>query len=269
LAHARIRSITKPPGCERTVFVRGDLANVRSIRSVLAAKTFKPSDHPPLAEGKVRFVGEPLALCIAANRARAEDLAEQVGIELDELPAVVDAQAALAAGAPLVHEAWGDNLFLTTAADSGIEAVQRTAPVSVTREYRLSRQVMNPLEGKAVLAYWDDRAAQLVVFTSTQVPHMIRTAIAEHLGIGQGSVRVVAPDVGGGFGYKCVLQPEELCLAWLALTFRKPFRWVEDRREHLVAGANCREHRYLIHAYADQRGKLLGLDAEITIDAGA
>ena len=98
---------------------------------------------------------------------------------------------------------------------------------------------------------------------------MIRTAIAEHLGIAQGSVRVIAPDVGGGFGYKCVLQPEELCIAWLALKFRTPFRWIEDRREHLISGANCREHHYAVTAYADERGKLLGVDADITVDAGA
>ena len=98
---------------------------------------------------------------------------------------------------------------------------------------------------------------------------MIRTAIAEHLGIGQGRVRVIAPDVGGGFGYKCVLQPEELCVAWLALKFKKPFRWVEDRREHLIAGANCREHHYVVTAYADERGKVLGVDADITVDSGA
>ena len=82
-------------------------------------------------------------------------------------------------------------------------------------------------------------------------------------------MRVIAPDVGGGFGYKCVLQPEELCVAWLALKFKTPFRWIEDRREHLISGANCREHHYIVTAYADERGKLLGLDADITVDAGA
>ena len=139
----------------------------------------------------------------------------------------------------------------------------------VRREYRTARQVMNPLEGKAVVAHWEERTGQLVVHTSTQVPHMIRTAIAEHLGIAQGSVRVIAPDVGGGFGYKCVLQPEELCVAWLALKFKTPFRWIEDRREHLISGANCREHHYVVTAYADERGRLLGVDADITVDAGA
>jgi carbon-monoxide dehydrogenase large subunit len=268
LAHARIRSIRKPAGSEASVFVRADIG-VRSVQAKLGLPGFKSSDYPPLAQDKVRFVGEAVAMCVAATRAEAEDLAGRIELDLDELPAVVDAVTARDAPSALVHEEWKDNLFLQTTFDKGITEIAATAPVIVRREYRTARQVMNPLEGKAVLAHWDERAGQLVVHTSTQVPHMIRTAIAEHLGIAQGRVRVIAPDVGGGFGYKCVLQPEELCVAWLALKFKTPFRWIEDRREHLISGANCREHRYLVTAYADEHGKLLGVDADITVDAGA
>ena len=128
---------------------------------------------------------------------------------------------------------------------------------------------MVPMEGKAVLARWDDRTDQLLVYASTQVPHIIRVGLAQFLGIDQGRVRVISPDVGGGFGYKCILQPEELCVAWLALKFRRPFRYVEDRREHLVVGANSRQHQYRLTAHADERGRLLALDADITIDGGA
>ena len=120
-----------------------------------------------------------------------------------------------------------------------------------------------------MLAYWDDRVDQLMVYASTQVPHVIRVGLAEFLGIDQGQVRVISPDVGGGFGYKVVVQPEELCVAWLALKFRRPFRYIEDRREHLVVGANSRQHHYRLTAYADARGRLKALDAEITIDGGA
>jgi carbon-monoxide dehydrogenase large subunit len=268
LAHARIRTIRKPAGSEASVFVRADIG-VRSVQAKLGLPGFKSSDYPPLAQDKVRFVGEAVAMCVAATRAEAEDLAGRIELDLDALPAVVDAVAARDAASALVHEEWKDNLFLQTTFDKGIAEIVATAPVVVRREYRTARQVMNPLEGKAVLAHWEERTGQLVVHTSTQVPHMIRTAIAEHLGIAQGSVRVIAPDVGGGFGYKCVLQPEELCVAWLALKFKQPFRWIEDRREHLISGANCREHRYVVTAYADQRGKLLGIDADITVDAGA
>jgi aerobic carbon-monoxide dehydrogenase large subunit len=270
LAHARIRSVLKPAGYEHDVFVRQDLPGVRAIRSVMRAPGFNASEQHPLAELKVRFAGEPIAMCIAKTRALAEDIADLVELDLEELPAVVDAQDARRGAAPVaVHEEWPSPFFLETRMDTGIEAVATTAPIVVKREYSLSRQVMNPLEGKAVLAYWDHLKGQLVVYTSTQVPHMIRTAIAEHLGLEQREVRVVAPDVGGGFGYKCVLQAEELCIAWLALTFKRPFRWVEDRREHFTSGANCREHFYSLTAYADETGRLLGLDAEITVDAGA
>jgi aerobic carbon-monoxide dehydrogenase large subunit len=268
LAHARIRSIRKPPGAEASVFVRDDL-DIAPVQAKLALPGFKPSDHPPLAHCKVRFVGEAIAMGIAATRAEAEDLLALVELDLEELPAVVDVIEARDAPPALVHEGWPDNVFLETAFDKGIAEVAATAPVVVRREYRTARQVMNPLEGKAVLAQWEGRTGQLVVHTSTQVPHMIRAAIAEHLGLSQGRVRVIAPDVGGGFGYKCVLHPEELCVAWLALKFKQPFRWIEDRREHLISGANCREHHYVVTAYADERGGLLGIDTDITIDSGA
>ncbi len=269
VAHAKIRAIHKPSASVATVFVREDLASVRSVQANLKLPGFKPSDYPPLAHSKVRFVGEAVAMCVASTRAKAEDLAESVVLDLEELPAVVDAVGARTAPPALLHEAWKDNLFLTTEMDTGLTKAVADAPIIVRREYHTARQVMNPMEGKSVLAHWDDRGNQLVVYTSTQIPHMIRMGIADHLGIDQVQVRVIAPDVGGGFGYKCVLQPEELCIAWLAYTFKKPFRWTEDRREHLISGANCREHHYVVTAYADARGKLLGLDAEITVDAGA
>lgn len=269
VAHARIRSITKPATGGKAVFLFEDLENVTSPECKLGLAGFKASRYPPLAHQKIRFVGEPLAMCVAASRAAAEDLTEEIEIDLEELPPVVDALAARDTPASLVHEHWGDNIFLTTNLDTGIGQAETEAAITVTGQFRTARQVMNPLEGKAVMAYWDERANQLVVYTSTQVPHLIRRALAEFLGIDQGIVRVIAPDVGGGFGYKCILQSEEICIAWLALKFRRPFRWIEDRREHLVSGANCRDQHYTLTAYADARGKLLGVDADITVDAGA
>src|SRR5262249_56536207 len=94
----------------------------------------------------------------------------------------------------------------------------------------------------------------------------MRVGLGKFRGIDQGRVRVIAPDVGGGFGYKAILQPEELCIAWLALKFKRPFRYVEDRREHLVVGANSRQHHYRVTAHADERGRLLALDCAVTID---
>ncbi|MEA3074666.1 MAG: aerobic carbon-monoxide dehydrogenase large subunit [Alphaproteobacteria bacterium] len=269
VAHGRIARIVKPESSGTSVFVREDLANAADIVAGNTVPGYRISRCPLLADGKVRFVGEAVAMCVAATRAEAEDLCEQIELQIEELPVLVDAHGARADNSVRVHEEWPDNNFLTLNMDSGFATESKDAPVVVTREISLSRQAMVPLEGKAVLAYWDERSDQLMVYTSTQVPHIIRVGIAQFLGIPQGQVRVVSPDVGGGFGYKCVLQPEELCIAWLALKYRHPFRYIEDRREHLVAGANSRQHHYRLTAYADARGRLKALDAEITIDGGA
>ena len=269
LAHARIRSITIPERHAGRVFTARDMEGVRPIRAESSLPTYKPSDYPPLARGKVRFAGECVALCIAPTRAEAEDVAEEVALDLEPLPAVTDSLAARRPGAPRVHDEWDDNLFLTTFVDGDVASVKERAAVVIEREYRTARQCMAPMEGKAVLACHDECKGQLVVYTSTQVPHLIRTGLSQLLELDQADVRVVAPDVGGGFGYKCVLQPEEISVSWAAMRTGRPLRWVEDRREHLTAGANTRQHHYRLTAYADERGRLLAVDAEITVDVGA
>ncbi len=269
VAHGRIARIAKPAGLESAVFTQADLVGMKPIVAPATVPSYKLSEWHALARDKVRYVGETIAMCVAATRAAAEDIVEQIELDIDELPVLVDAHAARADTSVRVHEEWNDNVFLTLNFENGFEVNAKAAPVVIKREVALSRQAMVPMEGKAVLAYWDDRADQLIVYTSTQVPHMIRVGLAQFLEIEEGKIRVISPDVGGGFGYKCVLQPEELCIAWLALKFRRPFRYIEDRREHLVAGANSRQHHYRLTGYADQQGRLLALDAEVTIDGGA
>ena len=269
LAHARILAKRKPAGREHDVLFLEDLTNVAPIVTRSSIPGYKTSEWPVLAADRVRYVGEAIALAIAPTRAQAEDLTEQIDIDYEELPPITSCATGLTPNAPLLHEHWGDNLFLRTTIDTGIDAVAATAPVKVTLEPICGRQTMHPMEGKGVVAFWDHRAGQLVVHTSTQVPHLIRVGLAEMLNIPQAIIRVAPPDVGGGFGYKCLLQPEEIAVAYLALTLKAPFRWIEDRREHLVAGANARQHHYKITAYADRRGRLLGLDAEIYVDTGA
>lgn len=269
VAHARIVSVGKPRRAAQQVIVRADMHSASDIVADSSLPSYKPSAHPPLASEKVRFVGEPVALCFAKTRAEAEDIAEEIELDLDELPAFASAFAARERSDVRVHEHWTDNLFLDLSADIEFEARSKDAPVVVRQKVDLARQCMVPMEGKAVLAYWDHPQSQLVVITSTQVPHMIRTVLAQCLGIDHAQVRVISPDVGGAFGYKCVLQQEELCIAWLALTYKRPFRFIEDRREHLIAGANTRQHHYEVTAYADARGRLLALDAELLIDGGA
>ncbi len=269
VAHARIRGVRKPAGSVDSVFVRADLASVAAIVAPSTLPSFKLSEQHPLAHQKIRFVGEPVAMCVGRTRAEAEDLAERIELDLEELPALVDAHAARRDKSVRVHEQWDDNLYLTLQLDNGFEELSRKADVVVKRDIRLSRQAMVPLEGKAALAVWDERANQLILHASTQVPHIVRIGVARFLGIDEEQVRVISPDVGGGFGYKCILQPEDLCVSWLALKYRRPFRYLEDRREHLVAGANARQHHYTLTAYASDKGRLLALDAEVTIDAGA
>jgi carbon-monoxide dehydrogenase large subunit len=128
---------------------------------------------------------------------------------------------------------------------------------------------MAPLEGRGLVAQWHSRLGQLVLYSATQLPHIVRSGLAECLGLDHAKIRVVAPDVGGGFGYKGILLPEEVCACWLAMRLGRPIRWIEDRREHLSANANCREHHYEITAYADAKGRLIAIDCDATVDAGA
>ena len=269
VAHARITGIDIPDDIRPRVFTHADMAGVKPIRAVSALPGFKPSSQPALAFEKVRQVGETIAMCVAPSRAEAEDMADRVAVDFEILPAVSDMLAARDADAPLVHEAWGDNVFLETGVEDDIESVAARAAVKITREFRTARQCMAPIEGKGVLAEWDGRLRQLTVISAAQLPHIVRTGLAECLGLDHASVRVIAPDVGGGFGYKGILAPEEVCIAWLARHLERPVRWLEDRREHLTANANCREHHYIVTGYADAEGRLLALDAEATVDAGA
>jgi carbon-monoxide dehydrogenase large subunit len=268
LAHARIQGIKVPAARRSDVFTADDLADVKPIRAVSGLPGFKISEQPVLAAGKVRHVGELVAMCIAATRAEAEDIAASVRLDLEDLPAVHDMLLGRTAGAALVHESWGDNIFLETSIEVDITKALN-APIKVTREIRTARQCMAPLEGRGVVAHWDRRLDQLVIYSATQMPHIVRTGLSECLGLDHGKIRVVSPDVGGGFGYKGILLPEEVALGWLAMHCGHPVRWIEDRREHLTASANCREHYYRITGYADRDGRLLGIDCEATVDSGA
>lgn len=269
LAHAKIISIEIPDRFKDRVFTIESLGDVKPMRTPNSAPGFKFADYPVLATGKVRMVGEPVAMCFADTRAQAEDICASIRVRYEELPPVVDEREAMRCPASLVHEHFGDNLFLSTLTEVNFEEASKAADIVLEREFKFARNCMAPMEGKGVLAHWDDRADQLVLYSSTQAPHIIRTGVSLSLGLDEGQIRVVAPDVGGGFGYKSVLQPEEISISWLAMKFRRPFRWTEDRREHLVAAANAREHHFVVKAFADKQGKLLACDVEMTVNVGA
>ncbi len=269
VAHGRIRNVHVPDAHKGAVFTAHDLANVNPIRAATALSGFKHSSEPILARDKVRYVGELVAICVAPSRAQAEDIADSVTVEYEELEPVVDMLAARRAHAPLVHEEWGDNVFIEFFQDGAIDRIAETAAIKVTREIRTARHCMFPLEGRGVLAHWDARLGFLTLISATQMPHVVQRGVAECLGLDDGSIRVISPDVGGGFGYKGLLCREEVALAWLAMRVATPVRWLEDCREHLSANANCREHHYRITGYADGDGRLLALDCVATVDAGA
>jgi len=269
-AHARIKGIAVAPNASGRIFTARDLPRLGEMRAVPQVSGFKVSGYPPLATQKVRYVGEAIAACIAPTRAEAEDLAKTVSVDFEVLPAVIDAAAALTDAPSLVHENWSNNLFIERVFQDGdIDAMARTAEVVVRRDYRMHRHVAVPLEGRAVLAYRDHRLDELVVYTSTQVPHIIRLGLSEVLGLDERRIRVIAPDVGGGFGSKARLSPEEAAIAALALEVDHPVRWVEDRGEHFLASTHTRDHHYRVAAYADKRGRLLGIDVELIVDGGA
>jgi carbon-monoxide dehydrogenase large subunit len=207
LAHARIKAVRIPERLRDRVVVAADLEGVLPIRADTTLPGFKSSTQLVLASDKVRHVGELIALCIAPTRAEAEDIVAEIESEFEELPAVTDMLQGREPGAPLLHESWGDNLFLVSLSDVDSDAAKAKAAYAVTRELRTARQVMSPIEGRGVVAEWDPRLEQLVVYSATQQSHIVRSGLAECLGIDEGLIRVIAPDVGGGFGYKAFCSP--------------------------------------------------------------
>ncbi|WP_291296694.1 xanthine dehydrogenase family protein molybdopterin-binding subunit [Elioraea sp.] len=268
IAHARIGAITVPEAHRAAVFTASDLTDVAPIRAYSGLKGFRRSDQPVLATGKVRHVGEAVAMIVAATRAEAEDIAGLIDIAWEPLPALVD-MAEARATTTRVHEEWPDNIVLETFVDDDLSDIAATAPIVIRRSLRTARQCMSPIEGRGVVAEWDGRLDQLVMWSSAQMPHITRSGLSECLGLDHGQIRVISPDVGGGFGYKGILLPEEVALGWLARRIGAPVRWIEDRFEQLSANANCREHAYELTAYADGEGTLLALDCEAMVDAGA
>ena len=241
-AHAHVGSISIPPAARGRVFTAADLPRIKPIRVVTQAAGARSPPWPPLATDTVCYVGEAVAACVAPTRAEAEDLAGAITVDYQPLDAVVDARANSDA---LVHAYFGDNLYQERTIEAGnIGSAARTAEITVSRAYRTSRQSGAPMECRGVLAYRDHRLDEVVVYASTQTPHTMRVALGECLGLQENRIRVVAPDVGGGFGPKARLYPEEIVLAALALELDHPVRWIEHRNEHLLTCAHSRDHHY-------------------------
>lgn len=266
VAHGILRSVGKPTGSERQVFTMADLDGVLPIRAPSSLPGFRRTDQWPLANGRVRQVGEPIAMVMAATRAEAEDICDAIALEIEELPAATDMLDHRAG--PPIHEGWPDNVVLEAVVEDDLTGLD--APILVRRRLRTARQHMAPIEGRGVVARWDSRLAQLEMHSSSQMVHVTKTGLAECLGLPESAVRVISPDVGGGFGYKGILLQEEVAIGWLARRLGgTALRWIEDRREALSGQANCREHHYDIAVHADREGRILAIDCEAHVDSGA
>ena len=268
MAHAQVRRVIKPVGGAAQVFTLADIGPLHILEAGPELAAHRHSPYPALADDRVRYVGQPIAACLQPTRAQAEDLADHVELELEALPAVVDCVAAMKHGSPRVFEHWPDNAYITSSVNEGDPALA-SAPVRLRRQLRMNRQATVPLECRGVLAYWDYRTDELVVYLSTQGGHVVRIGLAQALGLPENKVRVIAPDVGGGFGGKNRLMPEDIAVAAIALKVGHPVRWIEDRREHLIASVHARDHFYDLTISAKEDGTLLGVEGEIYVDAGA
>jgi carbon-monoxide dehydrogenase large subunit len=269
MAHARVRGIAKPPDAAARVFTLADIGPVNILEAGPELAAFRHSPYPPLANTRVRYAGQPIAACLGATRAQAEDLADAVSVETEELPAVVDCVAAMRRGSPLLFDTWPDNAFITSTVTEGDVASLASAPVRLRRQFRTHRQATVSLEGRGILAYWDRRLDELLIYLSTQGGHVMRLGLAQALGLPEHRIRVIAPDVGGGFGGKNRLMPEDIAVAAIAMKVGHPVRWIEDRREQLMASVHARDHTYDLVISADREGRLLGLEGDVYIDAGA
>ena len=274
-AHAEIRAIRVAAalGAEGVVGALSAEEAVRVTRPIRCDSTFpewKGTEFPVLAWPRVRFVGQALAVVAASDRAFAEDAAERVEVDYRPLPAVVDLETAAEPGGPLVHEAWGDNLFIDRGARLGdVDGAFARADLVWERTYRTHRHTGFPMEGRACLADWDAANGTLTLYSATQIPHLVRTGVADSLGLAEHSVRVIAPDVGGGFGIKAHLFPEEIAICLLAMRLGRPVKWVEDTREHLVASIHAREHVHRVKVAVARDGRILGIKSDVIVDAGA
>jgi carbon-monoxide dehydrogenase large subunit len=232
---------------------------------------FNLRTHACLAKDKVRYVGEPLALVIATSRYIAEDALADIAVEIEQLPAVVDLEAALKAGSALVHDDLRSNVSAHVRQKNGdYAAASAKAAHIIKRRFAYEHGISSPMETRGVVAQWDERAGLLTVWDTTQAPVFLRNGLAAVLGLSERQVRVIAPFVGGGFGPKIMMfYPEELLLPWAAMKLNLPVKWIEDRLEHFVATTHERGQLHDAEIALDKDGNILGVKDMFLHDTGA
>jgi carbon-monoxide dehydrogenase large subunit len=213
-----------------------------------------------MARDRVRYVGQPVALVVAANRYLAEDAAALVEVDYESLPAVTDHVAAMDPGATLLYPELGTNIvYQVTQRDGDADFAARDGDLVIRKRFEFHRQTAVPLEGRGVLARIIDKGERLHVESCTQLPQMLRTVLARTLGIRLEQIRVTAPRLGGGFGCKEMVYPEEILIPAVARKLQRPVRWIEDRREHFASATHAREETVDAEALVARDGTFSGL----------
>jgi carbon-monoxide dehydrogenase large subunit len=257
-----------PAGRDAIAFGSWLLPNAR-VRAV-ADPVVQPSPVPLLARDRVRYVGQPIAVVLLDDPSAARDALDAVSIHYDPLPALTDPQQALAPGAVRLHDEWPDNLAASLRLVVGDpDRVVASAPVVVRERFTVQRCSAVPIEPRAAAAIYDEWADELTVYATTQMPYVVRDTLADILGMPSPSVRVVAPDVGGGFGLKSMLYPEDMLVALLARQLRRAVRWTATRTEEFLSAAQARDQVHNLEIAATREGEILAVRDRFLVDIGA
>jgi len=268
VASGRITRILAPDGV--MLVTAAEVAALLPIAPMLHKFNYAPIAQPILAAEVVRFTGEPVAAVVAGSREAAEDAADLVTVEIEETVPLVDAMAALASDAPAVHAIAPGNVIVEGLIKTAqFDAVSGAAHRRIKVEVRSRRQNASPMEPRAAHAVYDRSSDRITLTCATQMPHLIRTAVADTLGMPESDLRVIAPDVGGGFGQKMSLGPEFVLVTWLARKLRTSVAWTEDRRENLIACFHSRDQYITLEGAFDADARLVALDADVVSNIGA
>jgi carbon-monoxide dehydrogenase large subunit len=276
-AHATIKSVDVSAAREAegvvAAFSGADLADdwAATLPCVwLVTEDTKQPMHRPLATDKARYQGDGVAVVLAETRAQAKDAAELVEVEYDPLPAVIDPEEALADGAPILHEELGTNHCFTWKLEGGdVEGVFGSAPVTIKERYRQQRLIPNAIEPRGVIGQYLPAQDEYTLWSATQIPHILRFWLAIVLGVPESRLRVIAPDVGGGFGSKLNVYAEEALALVLAKHVGRPVKWTEERSEGYLATIHGRDHWQEMEYAADEDGTIRGVRAKVVVGLGA
>ena len=273
-AHAILRGVDPREAARldsvRAVLTAATLPDHAPLVDAVAIEGLSKTPQPPLAGDRVRYVGEPVALVVAEDRYAAEDGADLVLVDFEELPAVTDARSAARSGTPLLFPELGSNVVFSEVKRFGAPAKEPASGHRVYRsEFHGGRATAVPMETRGCLASYDAGRGRLTVWSSTQGHHLLRRRLAVSTGVPESRVRVIVPDVGGGFGQKIPAAPEEVAVALASMALERPVRWIEDRRENLVAAPQAKEQIVSLEISVDETGRFRTMRARIIGDAGA